>query len=90
MTSHEELLDSNIADLINNVTRLETGCNVNYTLVLPSASRLQSMVDRGGFLEECKPQITYTIYYKISREKLEPEPGFETRTSGFLARRSAT
>ena len=29
-------------------------------------------------------------YYKISREKLEPEPGFEPRTSGFLARRSAT
>ena len=28
--------------------------------------------------------------YKISREKLEPEPGFEPRTSGFLARRSAT
>ena len=25
------------------------------------------------------------IFYKISREKLEPEPGFEPRTSGFLA-----
>ena len=25
--------------------------------------------------------------YKISREKLEPEPGFEPRTSGFPARR---
>ena len=23
------------------------------------------------------------MYYKISREKLEPEPGFEPRTSGF-------
>ena len=30
------------------------------------------------------------FHYKISREKLEPEPGFEPRTSGFLARRSAT
>ena len=30
------------------------------------------------------------LHYKISREKLEPEPGFEPRTSGFLARRSAT
>ena len=29
-------------------------------------------------------------HYKVSREKLEPEPGFEPRTSGFLARRSAT
>ena len=28
--------------------------------------------------------------YKISREKLEPEPGFEPRTSGYLARRSTT
>ena len=36
-------------------------------------------------------KITFDInYYKISREKLEPEPGFEPRTSGFLARRSAT
>ena len=26
--------------------------------------------------------------YKISREKLESEQGFEPRTSGFLARRS--
>ena len=30
------------------------------------------------------------IYYKISREKFEPEPGFEPRTSGHLARRSTT
>ena len=30
------------------------------------------------------------IHYKISREKFEPEPGFEPRTSGFLARRSTT
>ena len=30
------------------------------------------------------------LYYKISREKFEQEPGFETRTSGFLARRSTT
>ena len=29
-------------------------------------------------------------FYKISREKFEPEPGFEPRTSGFLARRSTT
>ena len=28
--------------------------------------------------------------YNISREKFEPEPEFEPRTSGFLARRSAT
>ena len=32
----------------------------------------------------------HSNYYKISREKLEPEPGFELRTSGFLARCSAT
>ena len=30
------------------------------------------------------------IHYKISREKFEPEPAFEPRTSGFLARRSTT
>ena len=30
------------------------------------------------------------LHYKISREKFEPEPGFELRTSGFLARRSTT
>ena len=34
--------------------------------------------------------VTFPSRYKISREKLEPEPGFEPRTSGFLARRSAT
>ena len=28
--------------------------------------------------------------YQISIEKFEPEPGFEPRTSGFLARRSTT
>ena len=26
------------------------------------------------------------LHYKISREKFEPEPGFEPRTSEFLAR----
>ena len=26
------------------------------------------------------------LHYKISREKFEPEPEFEPRTSGFLAR----
>ena len=30
------------------------------------------------------------FFYQISREKLEPEPGSEPRTSGFLARRSTT
>ena len=30
------------------------------------------------------------LHYKISREKFEPEPGFEPRTSGFLSRRSTT
>ena len=25
------------------------------------------------------------LHYQISREKFEPEPGFEPRTSGFLA-----
>ena len=25
-----------------------------------------------------------SLHYKISREKLEPEPGFEPRTSGDL------
>ena len=26
-----------------------------------------------------------SLYYKISKEKFEPEPGFEPRTPGFLA-----
>ena len=30
------------------------------------------------------------LHYQISREKFEPELGFELRTSGFLARRSTT
>ena len=30
------------------------------------------------------------FHYKISREKFEPEPGFEPWTSGFLTRRSNT
>ena len=30
------------------------------------------------------------LHYKISREKFEPEPGFDPWTSGFLARRSTT
>ena len=30
------------------------------------------------------------LHYKLSREKFELEPGFEPRTSGFLARRSTT
>ena len=34
--------------------------------------------------------ISHNKQYNISREKLEPEPGFEPQTSGFLARRSAT
>ena len=29
-------------------------------------------------------------HYQISREKFEPEPGFEPRTFGFLARLSIT
>ena len=33
---------------------------------------------------------TVFLDYRISREKFEPEPGFEPRTSGFLARRSTT
>ena len=44
-------------------------------------------------LIETKPIVCLPreiLHYKISREKLEPEPGFEPRTSGFLARRSAT
>ena len=32
----------------------------------------------------------FFFYYKISREKFEPEQGFEPRTSGFLARHSTT
>ena len=41
-------------------------------------------------LIETKPVICAlgNLHYKISREKFEPEPGFEPRTSGFLARRS--
>ena len=30
------------------------------------------------------------LHYKISREKFEPEQGFESRTSGLLVRRSTT
>ena len=30
------------------------------------------------------------LHYRISREKFEPEPGFEPQTSGFLAWRSTT
>ena len=30
--------------------------------------------------------VDFLNSYKISREKFEPEPGFEPRTSGFLAR----
>ena len=30
------------------------------------------------------------MYHQIAREIFEPEPVFEPRTSGFLARRSAT
>ena len=29
-------------------------------------------------------------HYQISREKFEPQPGFEPQTSGYLARRSTT
>ena len=32
----------------------------------------------------------WPFLYRISREKLEPEPGLEPRTSGFLNRRSTT
>ena len=35
-------------------------------------------------------QVKDNSFYKISREKFEPEPGFEPRTSGFLAQRSTT
>ena len=38
-------------------------------------------------LIETKPIVCLPweiLHYKISREKLEPEPGFEPRTSGFL------
>ena len=31
-------------------------------------------------------QLNLILYYKIWREKFEPEPGFEPRTSGFLLR----
>ena len=30
------------------------------------------------------------LHYKVSREKFEPEPGFEPRISGFIIRRSTT
>ena len=38
-------------------------------------------------LIETKPIVCLPLeilHYKISREKLEPEPGFKPRTSGFL------
>ena len=43
-------------------------------------------------LIETKPVICAlgNLHYKISREKFEPEPGFEPRTSGFLARHFTT
>ena len=34
--------------------------------------------------------ITSNIYYQISREKFKPEPGYELRTSEFLAWHSTT
>ena len=34
--------------------------------------------------------LLFYYHYQILREKLEPEPGFEPRTSGFLARRSTS
>ena len=34
--------------------------------------------------------VVYIFSYQISREKFEPEPGFEPRTCGFLAWRSIT
>ena len=30
------------------------------------------------------------LHYQISREKFEPEPGFEPQTSGFLIQHSTT
>ena len=62
----------------------------------------QKSIERTGIFQnelqiklliETKPIVCLPweiLHYKISREKLKPEPGFETRTSGFLARRSAT
>ena len=37
-----------------------------------------------------KNKFSIQKIYNISREKFEPEPGFEPRTSGFLARCSTT
>ena len=46
---------------------------------------------RSFLIITCPFQSTFSsnysiFYYKISREKFEPEPGFETRTSRFLSR----
>ena len=58
--------------------------------------RLQHQRRKGDFSQiENPPALPLSerwmeklAHYKISREKFEPEPGFEPRTSGFLARRS--
>ena len=42
-------------------------------------------------LIETKPIVCLPweiLHYKISREKLEPEPGFEPRTSGFQGKQT--
>ena len=35
-------------------------------------------------------ETSYSLFYKTSTEKFEPKPGFEPRTSGFLARHTTT
>ena len=62
----------------------------NIELMILNQSDLYKLIK---LLIETKPIVCLPweiLHYKISREKLEQEPGFETRTSGFLARRSAT
>ena len=55
--------------------------------------RLRSCMYASAYLfsfKLSKKLVITKICYKISREKFEPEPGFEPRSSRFLARRSTT
>ena len=59
--------------------------HVNNTII-----NMQLINEINFFPMRQKNFVCFVYYYKISREKVEPEPGFEPRTSGFLAWRSTT
>ena len=71
--------------------RSKAGNSCYYSVQTLLSSRLLSKIlkIKMPLLIETKPIVCLPweiLHYKISREKLEPEPGFEPRTSGFLAR----